>query len=174
MVLRDVILRSKSQIKQIKQRVEIDGRFMEAAHLQGQLRAAAKSLQTHLRTLDEPFALDLMTDVMKYVFDHPDLSWKQIGFKDLSNMGFDYNGKHQHPIDYGNYQYSLLVVLLSHVFPESWGEFIQFMSQYWKTLNPEWRHTHQAEIMKGDLVEIFLAQGRGCGKQRPSLCIGPC
>ena len=145
--------------KELKQRTKKD--WLEASDARGRLKAACKRLHTEFERLDSAIAHTMMRDLIHYVDNHPGQSWKNIGFKDLSNRGFDTRQRGHIGCDYGNKAYTLLLQMLCWAFPWTWGAFVRFLSGTWETLSPEHRDSDNAVEMKGDLVEIFLAFGRG-------------
>ena len=135
----------------------------DARQVQGHLKTAHGKLDSHFKDLECQVAHDVMEDLKHHVEQNLGASWKSIGFKDLSNKGFDTRRNGHLGVDYGNKAYTTLLLMLCREFPESWGAFVEYLSQTWLTLHPDHPESARAIERKGDLVETILAFGRGEG-----------
>ena len=128
---------------------------------------ARRCLLEDLRLLNGSLTVMALQDLCNHVHHHAahtDVSWKNIGFKDLSNHGFDTANRGLMIVDYGNHAYTVLLFLLADLYPNTWGAAVEYLALWWHTLSIHHPDSDHAWNMKGDVIEMLLGGLRGAGE----------
>ena len=85
-------------------------------------------------------------------------SWSCL--KPLSNLGYDTRRNGMMIVDYGNFQYKVVLRCLCSYSP-TFHELLCKAAEYFPTLEPDYNDTSDSLEHQGDILEIFLALSRG-------------
>ena len=157
----------------------IDTRSTTGCPAAGQLRAALRELHSNIATYTPTmrsvlFHMNVIVELEYAKGGTAATSWTKL-WKELSRRGYDTANRGLRNIDYTNKCYTVVLELMCQLDGGIRREVVK-LSKHYPTLDPTKdldTLSDHAVVMRGDVVEIFLAACQGVGPFHPAPCSPP-